>query len=230
MARHLAGAGHDVRAWNRTREKAEGLGATVAASPAEAVDGADVVVTMLSDGPTVAAGDGRHHAAATTRCGGRRARSASTGSRKLGDRLRRRAGARHQPARRAGQADRARERPRARAARRRLRAGLGKVVDLGDEVGTGTRMKLVLQHVGAGARRRPGGDDRARRGPEDRPAAVPGHHRRRADGHAVREAQGQRDDRALVRAELPARAGGQGRRARRRGGRARPAWTSRSRR
>ena len=40
--------------WNRTREKAEGLGATVADSPAEAVDGADVVITMLSDGPTVA--------------------------------------------------------------------------------------------------------------------------------------------------------------------------------
>ena len=54
MARHLAGAGHEVRAWNRTPEKAEGLGATVAGSPAEAVEGADVVVTMLSDGPAVA--------------------------------------------------------------------------------------------------------------------------------------------------------------------------------
>ena len=28
MARNLAAAGHDVTAWNRTREKAEGLGAT----------------------------------------------------------------------------------------------------------------------------------------------------------------------------------------------------------
>jgi len=54
MARHLAGAGHEVRAWNRTPEKAEGLGASVAGSPAEAVEGADVVVTMLSDGPAVA--------------------------------------------------------------------------------------------------------------------------------------------------------------------------------
>lgn len=53
MARNLASAGHDVRAWNRTASKAEGLGATVAGSPAEAVDGADVVVTMLADGPTV---------------------------------------------------------------------------------------------------------------------------------------------------------------------------------
>ena len=53
MARNLT-AKHDVVVWNRTREKAEGLGATVAGSPAEAVDGADVVITMLSDGPTVA--------------------------------------------------------------------------------------------------------------------------------------------------------------------------------
>ena len=55
MARNLASAGHEVRAWNRTASKAEGLGATVAGSPAEAVDGAEVVITMLSDGPTVAA-------------------------------------------------------------------------------------------------------------------------------------------------------------------------------
>jgi 3-hydroxyisobutyrate dehydrogenase len=54
MARNLASAGHEVTVWNRTREKAEGLGATVAGSPAEAVDGAELVVTMLSDGPTVA--------------------------------------------------------------------------------------------------------------------------------------------------------------------------------
>jgi 3-hydroxyisobutyrate dehydrogenase len=52
MARNLAAAGHEVRAWNRTRERAEGLGAVVCASPADAVEGADVVGTMLSDGPT----------------------------------------------------------------------------------------------------------------------------------------------------------------------------------
>ena len=33
MARNLAAAGHDVAVWNRTREKAEGLGATVADTP-----------------------------------------------------------------------------------------------------------------------------------------------------------------------------------------------------
>ena len=52
MARHLLGAGHRVRVWNRTREKAEPLaeqGARVARDPAEAIDGAEVVVTMLLD-------------------------------------------------------------------------------------------------------------------------------------------------------------------------------------
>ncbi|MFJ8193892.1 NAD(P)-dependent oxidoreductase [Streptomyces sp. NPDC096094] len=54
MARNLARAGHTVRAWNRSRDKAEPLaadGAHVASSPAEAVRGADVVLTMLYDGP-----------------------------------------------------------------------------------------------------------------------------------------------------------------------------------
>ncbi|CAL9363183.1 putative 3-hydroxyisobutyrate dehydrogenase [Streptomyces sp. enrichment culture] len=56
MARNLARAGHTVRAWNRTRAKAEPLaaeGAHIAGTPAEAVRGADVVLTMLHDGPAV---------------------------------------------------------------------------------------------------------------------------------------------------------------------------------
>ena len=55
MARNLAAAGHEVTAWNRTREKAEGLGATVAGTPEEAIEGAEAVLTMLADGPTVEA-------------------------------------------------------------------------------------------------------------------------------------------------------------------------------
>ncbi|MER5936342.1 NAD(P)-dependent oxidoreductase [Streptomyces sp. NPDC001928] len=54
MARNLVRAGHSVRAWNRTRAKAEPLtadGASVTDTPAEAVEGADVVLTMLYDGP-----------------------------------------------------------------------------------------------------------------------------------------------------------------------------------
>jgi len=53
MARNIAAAGHEVHVWNRSPEKAEGLGATVAATPAEAVENAEVVLTMLADGPTV---------------------------------------------------------------------------------------------------------------------------------------------------------------------------------
>ncbi|CAL9366392.1 NAD(P)-dependent oxidoreductase [Streptomyces sp. enrichment culture] len=54
MARNLLRAGHTVRAWNRTRAKAAPLaadGAHVADTPEEAVESADVVLTMLYDGP-----------------------------------------------------------------------------------------------------------------------------------------------------------------------------------
>jgi 3-hydroxyisobutyrate dehydrogenase len=56
IARHLLEAGFGVRAWNRTRERAEPLaavGATVTGTPEEAVEGASVVLTMLSDGDAV---------------------------------------------------------------------------------------------------------------------------------------------------------------------------------
>lgn len=52
MARSLRRSGHEVRAWNRTRSKAEPLerdGVTIADSAAEAVAGADAVVTVLFD-------------------------------------------------------------------------------------------------------------------------------------------------------------------------------------
>ncbi|MGW0960867.1 NAD(P)-dependent oxidoreductase [Streptomyces gelaticus] len=58
MARSLLRAGLDVRAWNRTASKAAPLaadGATVVESAEEAVRGADVVLTVLNDGPSVAA-------------------------------------------------------------------------------------------------------------------------------------------------------------------------------
>ncbi|RCV50343.1 NAD(P)-dependent oxidoreductase [Marinitenerispora sediminis] len=56
MARNIAAAGFPLRAWNRTRARAEPLadaGATVVDSPGEAVAGAGVIVTMLTDGPAV---------------------------------------------------------------------------------------------------------------------------------------------------------------------------------
>ncbi len=52
MARNLLRAGHDVTVYNRTRARSEPLsqdGATIADSAAEAVRGAEAVVTMLSD-------------------------------------------------------------------------------------------------------------------------------------------------------------------------------------
>lgn len=57
MARNLAAAGLVVTVWNRSRDKAEGLesdGISVADTPAAAVSGADVVLTMLFDEKSVA--------------------------------------------------------------------------------------------------------------------------------------------------------------------------------
>ena len=56
MARNLARAGLRTRVWNRTRQKAEPLaeeGIDVADTAAEAVEGADGVITMLADADAV---------------------------------------------------------------------------------------------------------------------------------------------------------------------------------
>ncbi|WP_307872612.1 NAD(P)-dependent oxidoreductase [Paractinoplanes ovalisporus] len=56
MARNLLKAGHAVRVWNRSADKAAPLaedGAEVAGTPADAVRDADVVITMLYDGEAV---------------------------------------------------------------------------------------------------------------------------------------------------------------------------------
>ena len=56
MAEMVANAGHDVTLWNRTparaRAIADRLGCDVAATPAAAVRGSDVVLSVLADGPT----------------------------------------------------------------------------------------------------------------------------------------------------------------------------------
>ena len=52
MAANLLKAGHDLKVWNRSPEKAEPLvrdGATLARTPRQAADGRDIVVTMLAD-------------------------------------------------------------------------------------------------------------------------------------------------------------------------------------
>ena len=56
IARNLLRAGFGVRVWNRTPAKTQGLaaaGAVVASRPAAAAAGADVLITMLTDGAAV---------------------------------------------------------------------------------------------------------------------------------------------------------------------------------
>lgn len=58
MAMNILKAGHDVTVYNRTRAKEEPVaaqGAKRAASPAEAAQGAEVIITCLSDTPDVEA-------------------------------------------------------------------------------------------------------------------------------------------------------------------------------
>ena len=72
MARRLCQAGHRVRVWNRNPAKAEPLaadGARVCASLAEAVDGAELVISLLEDGPAVASVLFEQGAAAAMRAG-----------------------------------------------------------------------------------------------------------------------------------------------------------------
>lgn len=68
MARRLHAAGHPVVVWNRSLDKARALqdaGLSVANNPAEAVRGAEGVITMLEHGPAVRAVLFEHpHAAA----------------------------------------------------------------------------------------------------------------------------------------------------------------------
>ncbi|MDF2463483.1 MAG: 2-hydroxy-3-oxopropionate reductase [Ramlibacter sp.] len=56
MARRLCEAGHTVHVWSRSRDKAERVapfGATVHDTPASAVRGAGIVISMLESGPVV---------------------------------------------------------------------------------------------------------------------------------------------------------------------------------
>ncbi len=56
MAVNLLNAGYPLTLWNRTRSKAEMLsdhGAMVAQTPAEAIADADIIITMLENGPIV---------------------------------------------------------------------------------------------------------------------------------------------------------------------------------
>ncbi len=72
MGRNWLRAGFGVRAYNRTRQRAEPLeaeGARLAATPVDAVRDADVVVTMLADGDAVEQLMGQEGALASMRTG-----------------------------------------------------------------------------------------------------------------------------------------------------------------
>jgi len=54
MAKRLAGQGHQLKLWNRTRSRAEAVGAgEVVSTPAEAVRAAEVVISILTDAAAV---------------------------------------------------------------------------------------------------------------------------------------------------------------------------------
>jgi 3-hydroxyisobutyrate dehydrogenase-like beta-hydroxyacid dehydrogenase len=56
IARRLNAEGHQLTLWNRTRQRAEALGVgQVAASPAEAVEHADLVISILTDADAIRA-------------------------------------------------------------------------------------------------------------------------------------------------------------------------------
>jgi 3-hydroxyisobutyrate dehydrogenase-like beta-hydroxyacid dehydrogenase len=57
MAANLAAAGHELTVWNRTTEKAEAWvgehGGAIAETPAEAAENAEILISMVVDGPQV---------------------------------------------------------------------------------------------------------------------------------------------------------------------------------
>jgi 3-hydroxyisobutyrate dehydrogenase len=151
MGHRLLAAGHSLRVFNRTRSRAQPLaadGAVVCATPAEACAGADVVVTMLADAPAVEA------AVAGIDLAGAAWAQMSTVGVTATERLAARGGAAFVDAPVLG------SRPQAEAGQLTVLASgaargrcapvfdaVGaRTIDLGDEPGAGTRMKLVLNH------------------------------------------------------------------------------------
>jgi 3-hydroxyisobutyrate dehydrogenase len=144
MGRNIVAAGHELRAWNRTRERAEAIdGATVCDTPAEACSGAEVVVTMLADADAVEqAMDGVDLGDATwaqmstigVEAGERLARGAYVDAPVLGSKSAAEEGSLTVLA--SGPSERCRP----------VFDAVGRTIDLGPEPGMGQRTKLVLNH------------------------------------------------------------------------------------
>ena len=158
IGRNLLEAGFDVRAWNRSRDKAEPLaadGATLGDGPADAVAGADAMMTMLADAGARGwrSRMGRSARRTTTRSGSRCRRWASRPPNAL-RRVPRRRASPTSIARCWARASRRRTAswscsprvPRRRSRRRRpcSRRSDARTIELGDEPGAATRLKLVL--------------------------------------------------------------------------------------
>jgi 3-hydroxyisobutyrate dehydrogenase len=150
MARRLVSAGHDLRVWNRTRERAEAIErATVCDTPADAAGGAEVVITMLADAPAV------EQAMKGVELGDAVWAQMSTIGMDATERLAQSKGVRPPyfvdapvlgslPAAEQGQLTILASGPHERCAP--VFEPLGSTIDLGPEPGTGQRMKLVLNH------------------------------------------------------------------------------------
>jgi 3-hydroxyisobutyrate dehydrogenase len=149
MGRNMLGAGHELRVWNRTRERAEPLaddGATVCDTPAEACAGVEVVVTMLADAAAVEQAmdgvslDGALWAQmstvglAATEAFAARTPGAFVDAPVLGS----------TPQAEKGELTVLASGPHERCAP--VLDAVGRMIDLGPEPGPGTRMKLVLNH------------------------------------------------------------------------------------
>jgi 3-hydroxyisobutyrate dehydrogenase len=144
MGRNLLAAGHELRAWNRTRSRAEAIeGASVFDTPAEACAGAEVVVTMLADADAVEQAmdgvplDGAVWAQMSTigvEAAERLARGEYVDAPVLGS----------TPAAESGQLTVLASGPFERC--RPVFDAVGKTIDLGATPGMGQRTKLVLNH------------------------------------------------------------------------------------
>ena len=157
IGRNLAQAGLEVRAWNRTRERAEPLaeaGASVCDSPSEAADGADALLTMLSDGDAVA--EVAESALPAARDGGVWLQMSTVGLARTDEFARRGADAgiayvdcpvsgTRKPAEEGKLVVLASGPPEAVAAARPVFEAIGsKTVEVGDSPGDATRLKLVI--------------------------------------------------------------------------------------
>src|SRR6266508_1558499 len=223
MGRNLLRAGFPVRAWNRTSAKVAPLaeeGALAAASPAEAVSGAGIVLTMLADGEAIEATmAGPSGALAALGDGAVWVQSSTVGVDDT-ERLAAMAGQRgiqfvdapvlgtRQPAEK-GRADRA-----------RLRAGIGQGAlpagagrdrlahALARRGGRGHQAQAGRQYLDPRAGWRAGLHHRAGPDARRRPGAVPRHDRGQPDGDRLRPHQGESDGRRRVPDLLLAHAGG----------------------